>query len=249
MTDAYTGTAPTLEQVRERLLDAALGHVAFDGWSEATLRAALRDTGIEDSLGRAAFPRGPVDMALAFHARGDREMVRRIRAADMGALRFRDRVALAVRLRLEAIEDKEAVRRGSTLFALPQYAPDGAKAVWGTADRIWDALGDSSNDINWYTKRATLSAVYASTVLYWLGDESEGNTATWEFLDRRIGDVMQFEKLKAQVQDNPVLKRIFAGPNWLLSRVKAPTRMPDVNLPGNWAMPPGPKDDRPAGAD
>ena len=94
-------------QIRDRLIDAALVHVAFDGWSEATLRAALRDTGSDESLGRAAFPRGPVDMALAFHARGDREMVRRIRATDMNAMRFRDRIALAIRLRLEAIEDKE----------------------------------------------------------------------------------------------------------------------------------------------
>jgi ubiquinone biosynthesis protein COQ9 len=54
------------------------------------------------------------------------------------------------------------------------HAADGAKAIWGTADRIWTALGDTSDDLNWYTKRATLSAVYGSTVLYWLGDDSPG---------------------------------------------------------------------------
>lgn len=236
-TSTHDGTAGeprlTMDQARDALLDAALLHVPFDGWSDTSLRAAIRDTGIAANLAAAALPRGPVDLALAFHARGDAEMIRRLKSQDLSTLRFRDKIATAVRYRLEAVEDKEAVRRGSTLFSLPIYAGDGARALWGTADSIWNTLGDSSDDINWYTKRATLSAVYASTVLYWLGDESEGHEATWAFLDRRIDDVMQFEKVKAQVNDNPVLKRIFAGPIWVMSQVKAPSREPLSDLPGH----------------
>jgi len=240
---AETDTAETREplslaEARRRLMEAAMMHVPFDGWSEATFRAAIRDAGLSRALADAACPRGAVDLALAFHAAGDREMIRRLRSEDLSALRFRDKIATAVRYRLDAAEDKEVVRRASSLFALPQYAADGARLIWGTADRIWDTLGDSSDDLNWYTKRATLSGVYASTVLYWLGDESEGNAATWEFLDRRIADVMQVEKLKAQVQDNPVLKRVFAGPLWLAGRIRPPARAPEVNLPGHLAAEP-----------
>lgn len=229
----------SIEEVRDALLDAAIYHVPFDGWSETTIRAAIRDTGITPGLAAAALPRGAVDLALAFHARGDREMVRRLKAQDLSALRFRDKIATAVRHRLEAAEDRELVRRGTTLFSLPQYTADGARALWGTADLIWETLGDSSDDINWYTKRATLSAVYASTVLYWLGDESEQSAATWAFLDRRIDDVMQVEKVKAQVNDNPVLKRVFAGPLWLMGQVKAPSREPLGDLPGHIGRGPG----------
>lgn len=236
MTEVPHTPGSTDESQKDKLLDAALAHVAFDGWSDATLRAALRDAGMDAALGRVLFPRGAVDLALAFHQRGDREMLRRIRRSDMSGLRFRDRIAAAVRHRIEAIEDREAVRRGSTLFALPLYAPDGAKAIWGTADKIWEALGDTSDDINWYTKRATLSGVYGATVLFWLGDQSEDNAATWAFLDRRIDDVMQVEKIKAQVRDNPVLSRLLAGPNWVLGKVKAPHRAPEVNLPGSWKL-------------
>ena len=95
------------------------------------------------------------------------------------------------------------------LFALPINAGEGAKAIWGTCDAIWTALGDTSDDVNWYTKRATLSGVYSSTVLFWLGDDSPDHQATWEFLDRRIENVMQFEKLKASVQKIPLLKPFF----------------------------------------
>ncbi|MHA6264633.1 COQ9 family protein [Arenibacterium sp. CAU 1754] len=225
---------PPNTDIIDTLLDAALPHVPFDGWSEATFSAAVSDAGLDPALARAACPRGAVDLAVAYHARGDAAMLARIETEDLSNLRFRDKIAAAVRFRIEAVEDKEIVRRGTTLFALPQYAPLGAKAIWGTCDLIWNALGDTSDDFNWYSKRATLSAVYSSTVLFWLGDDSAGNTATWDFLDRRIDNVMQIEKLKAEVNKNPLLKPFLAGPNWLMTQIKAPSQNTPSDLPGRW---------------
>ena len=222
----------TYEDAKQQLLDAMLDHVPFDGWSETSFREAIADTDLDQGLARAICPRGAVDLALAFHARGDAAMLERIKSEDLSGLKFRDKIAAAVRFRLQAVPDKEAVRRGMTLFSLPTYAADGAKAVWGTCDHIWTALGDTSDDVNWYTKRATLSAVYSSTLLYWLGDETPDHQATWEFLDRRIEGVMQFEKFKAQVNNNPLLKPFLAVPNWLAGQVKAPTKL-NVDLPGS----------------
>ncbi|MGC1495497.1 MAG: COQ9 family protein [Sulfitobacter sp.] len=224
---------------KDKLLDAALDHVPFDGWSAATFAAAVRDSELDATVARAICPRGAIDLAVAYHNRGDAQMVEQLKATDLSALRFRDRIATAVRLRLEVSKDKEIVRRGTTLFALPQHAADGAKLLWGTCDAIWDALGDTSDDVNWYTKRATLSGVYSATVLYWLGDTSDGHADTWEFLDRRIDNVMQIEKLKAQVRESPTLSKLLAGPSWVLSHIKAPTRFPKGDLPGSWTSPGG----------
>lgn len=219
------------DDTKARLLEAALSHVPFDGWSERSLRAAAADAGVDLALARALYPRGGVDLALAYHARGDAEMAARLGAMDLTSMRFRDRIATAVRTRLE-LADRELVRRGSTLFSLPQHAPDGARALWSTADRIWTVLGDSSQDLNWYTKRATLSAVYGATVLYWLGDDSPGHQATWDFLDRRIEGVMEFEKLKAKFRENPLGKALASGPMKIFETVRAP-KLPD-NLPGRF---------------
>lgn len=222
-----------MSDLKETVLEAALDHVPFDGWSEATLAAAIEDTGADPGAVRAIYPRGAVDLALAFHRRGDAEMVARLEREDLDAMKIRDKITHAVRLRLDLMEGrKEAVRRGTTLFALPIHAADGARALWETSDAIWTAIGDSSDDINWYTKRMTLSGVYSATVLFCLGDSSEGHMATWGFLDRRIGDVMQIEKLKAQMRDSKLLAPLMAGPNWLMSRVKAPTTPTD--MPGSW---------------
>ncbi|KUF09228.1 COQ9 family protein [Pseudoponticoccus marisrubri] len=220
------------ETTADSLLDAALMHVPFDGWSEATFRAAIRDTETERAVARGLFPRGAVDLAVAYHKRGDALMRDRIAAADLSEMRFRDKVAFAVRARIEAVDDREAVRRGTTLFALPMHAAEGARLIWGTADAIWTALGDSSEDINWYTKRASLSGVYSATVLYWLGDDSLGNEATWDFLDRRIEDVMQIEKVKASMQDNRLFGTLMAGPSKLFDLVRAPGQGMHDDLPG-----------------
>ncbi|OSQ51450.1 COQ9 family protein [Marivita geojedonensis] len=226
----------TSRDIATELLDAALMHVPFDGWSDAAFQAAIADVGVAPALAKGLNPRGAIDLAAAFHRRGDDAMVAALNAQDMSGMRFRDKVALAVRLRLEAADDKEAVRRGVTLFALPMHAAEGAKLIWGTADRIWNTLGDTSRDINWYTKRATLSGVYSSTVLYWLGDDSLGHQATLAFLDRRIDDVMQIEKVKAQVRKAPGFDRLVKSAESVLSRVKPPKARRD-DLPGGWTTP------------
>jgi len=217
---------------KTRLVEAAVMHVAFDGWSDDTLKLAASDCGISLAEAQALFPRGAIDLALAYHHAGDDQMVAHMAETDLSVMRYSARVAHAIRLRLE-LADKEAVRRGSTLFALPQNAGDGAKAIWGTADRIWEALGDTSRDVNWYTKRMTLSAVYSSAVLFWLGDTSEDQHATWGFLDRRIDNVMQFEKTKAQLRENPLVKSFMAGPGRILDRITAPGNGPN-GFPGQW---------------
>ncbi|MFE3836804.1 COQ9 family protein [Pseudogemmobacter sonorensis] len=210
-------------EAKERLLEAVLGHVPFDGWSETSFAAAIADSGVAPGLARALFPRGGLDLALAWHRAGDAEMARRLAAEDLSGLRFRDRVARAVLLRLE-LADREAVRRGTALFALPQNAGVGAGALWGTADAIWTALGDRSDDLNWYSERASLAAVHGATVLYWLGDDSPGHAATRDFLDRRIEGVMRFEKLKAGLAENPLGRMLAAGPLKFLGRIRPPAR-------------------------
>lgn len=212
-----------LAAARERLLDAALPHVPFDGWSDTTLRAAVSEAGIDREMARLAFPRGGIDMALAFHRRADRELAEALDRADLQSLRIRDRIAFCVRKRIDTVaEHREAVRRGASLLALPQNAPEGMRALWETADLIWNRCGDTATDYNWYTKRVILASVISATMLYWLGDQSTDHAATNAFLDRRIDDVMQFEKTKAAFEKNPLARVLMWGPSQVLGMLRAP---------------------------
>ena len=196
MKDAPTAT----DKWREKILAEALDHVAFDGWLDKTLKAAADKVGASDAELKAAFPRGVADALLFFSSEADRNAVEAIEKADLKPMRVRERVTFAVRKRIEAIKKhKEAARKGAAVFALPQHALDGATAVYRTVDALWRAVGDTSADFNFYTKRALLSGVYTTTILHWFADNSEGTEDTWKFLDNRIDNVMQIEKVKAQV--------------------------------------------------
>ncbi len=224
-----------LAAIRKAVIAAALPHVPFDGWNDRTLAHAVEDAGVDADLARLAFPRGGVDLALAYHWDRDAALAEDLAGADLLGLRFRDRIAHAIMRRLElSAPDHEAVRRGVALFALPHHASDGARAIWHTADTIWTALGDDSRDFNWYSKRTTLSAVYSSALLYWLGDETPGASATREFVGRRIDNVMQIEGVKAKIRGNPIAAAMLKGPQAILDRVRAPGDTPPPDLPGSW---------------
>jgi ubiquinone biosynthesis protein COQ9 len=191
----------------EKIMLAAVRHAMFDGWTPKILILGARDAGLEDAAADIAFPGGVNELIETFSRWADDEMLARLEAHDLTSLKVRERVALAVRTRLEVLmPHREAVRRLNTHFTLPGNAVTGAKLVSETVSAIWYAAGDSSTDFSYYTKRGLLAAVYGATVLYWLADESEGYADTWTFLDRRLEDVMNIPKLR--VRAGRVLSRI-----------------------------------------
>ena len=204
---------------REALLPATLPHVPFDGWTRTAFLAGARDAGIEPVLADNAFPGGMAELLDFYHRRADIAMVRALEERDLASMKARDKVALAVRARLEQnAGHREAIRQALSFLALPQNAVLGAKCLYRTVDAIWYAAGDKATDFSFYTKRALLAGVYGSTVLYWLNDKSEGSAETWAFLDRRIADVMQiyeirarFDRFAAQLPDPFRLFRRSAG--------------------------------------
>lgn len=189
-----------MTDTRDRLASAAIQHVPFDGMNEKTLRAGARDIGLSEDVAIAFFPGGGADLAAWIHRRDDKRLAEWM--AEMPGGKIRDRIAAAIWQRLE-FADAELVRAASATMALPQNQPLGARLVWETADTIWNGLNDTSRDVNWYSKRMTLGAVYAATVLYWLGDLSEDHADTRAFIDRRIDGVMRFEKIKASARKLP----------------------------------------------
>ena len=191
---------PDFNPERDALLAAFLPHAGFDGWSQTGLATACRALGWPPSEALRLFPGGPAQLADYHNARAVADMVAALAARDLSGLKIREKVALGVRLMLEPQQaNREALRRALPLLAMPQHLDIGARMSWRVADAIWYALGDRSTDFNFYSKRALLVGVWTSTALYWLDDRSDGSAKTWQFLGRRIDNVMQIEKLKAKL--------------------------------------------------
>lgn len=188
-----------LEQLRRRLALAVGENAVFDGWTQAAVDSAAGQLGIDPVQARLAMPKGQAAMIDTYIQEVDRALEAWFTPERMAGMKIREKIRSLVWHRLETMGPaREAVRRGLAVLAMPQNVPLALRISWRTADLMWRIAGDTSTDLNHYTKRMTLGAVYGSTLLAWLDDQSEGWADTAAFLDRRIDDVMKFEKFKAE---------------------------------------------------
>jgi ubiquinone biosynthesis protein COQ9 len=180
---------------RDSAIRAALPHVPRLGWSRLALAAGLREAGRDPVEQEWLFPRGPAEAVEAWIDLADREMEAAAREQNLLDLRIPARIRGVVLIRLEQQEGlKEQVRLGLAHLSLPWNLAAAARTAARTADAMWVAAGDTSTDFSWYTRRATLAAVYGATLAYWLADPVPGFPDTRAFLDRRLADLARLQR-------------------------------------------------------
>jgi ubiquinone biosynthesis protein COQ9 len=195
------GDAVILDTARTAILDVALTYVPDQGWTQSVLDRAIADTGTDAPLAQRAYPKGPIGLIEAFHARADEAMKTELARHDLATIKFRDRIALAVRIRLQALEPhRPAAKRALAMQSLPTNLPGAMAAAYRTADTIWHAIGDTSSDFSFYTKRTLVAGIIITTTLVWQSDETEEFIATSEFLERRISDVLRIGKTRGKLE-------------------------------------------------
>ena len=186
---------------RDRILEAALQHIPFDGWNRRALLAGAADIGIDAPTTKRLFPRGGDDLLAHLDVWTDRRLVQAVDQEAIDRLRMRERIARLVRMRLEILTPhREAMRRAIAARLIPGNAFAAGPALWRSIDLIWAIAGDRADDASYYTKRGLLLAVWTSTFFYWLEDTSPDLEESWAFLDRRIDNVMQIGKLRGQIE-------------------------------------------------
>ena len=191
-----SGPTP-LERIRRRLALAVGEHAVFDGWTMKAVESAAAEAGIDPAQARLAMPKDQAGLIRAYVAGVDEALEHYAAGADLPAMKIRARIRALVWQRLQIMAPaREAVRSALAILAMPHNLPLAAKLNWSSADLMWRLAGDTATDFNHYTKRLTLGAVYGSTLLAWIDDHSDDSAETSAFLDRRIDNVMQFEKWK-----------------------------------------------------
>ncbi len=197
-----TAEMERFETERRALLDALLDHVPFDGWTGTAMAAAAEQAGLDAEFPSRAFPRGAIDAIEHFNRAADEDMAAALAEEDLEAMRVRERIARAVRVRLEQnAGHRDAVRRGLTVLSFPPNGPAAMRILYRTVDTVWRAAGDTATDFNFYTKRGLLAGVYSATVVYWLNDSSEDFARTWRFLERRIDETMRIPKAVQRLKE------------------------------------------------
>lgn len=190
----------TLDELRLALAGDVASSAVFDGWTGEAATNAATARGVDPHVARLAFKGGAMDMIAAWIASVDAAMAGALDPADLAAVPIRERIRRLVQFRLDAIAGKEeALKRAIAIMAMPWNARRALQLGWNSADIMWRLAGDVATDHNHYTKRATLATIYAATLAVFADDQSEGKAETRAFLDRRIEDVIRFEKTKARM--------------------------------------------------
>lgn len=185
------------DAARTQILDAAMAHIPFDGWTQKSLTAAVAMTDLPAGSAELYFPGGPLELISYWSEQGDQSALATINARGLSNMRIRDKITECVWIRLSEMAGQEqAARRAMSRLTLPDALGRGPGQLWQSADMIWRAIGDTSTDGNYYSKRAILSGVIGSSILAWLSDDTDDKAKARAFLESRIENVMQFEKVK-----------------------------------------------------
>ncbi len=198
------------DATEQQVLDAALVIAPQEGWTWRMATMAGKACGLSPGETELLLPQGPADLAALLSRRHDAATLEALSAIDPAALKIRERIARGVEARLEAMAvDEPAVRRCAGFLALPAHLALGARLAWESADMLWRWAGDVATDENHYSKRLLLAGILSGALAIRLASGSEVALA---FVDRRIGDVMTFEKWKATTKLKPsVLAARLAG--------------------------------------
>jgi len=184
-------------KARADILAAMLPQAAFDGWTQKSLRAAVKNTDLPKGAEELYFPQGPLEVIRFWSEQMNAAVETDLAELDQATMKIRDKVTAGVLSSLYAIgPHDEAARRAIARMSLPDALGQGPKQLWSAADTIWRAIGDTSTDGNYYSKRTILAGVIGSTMTVWLSEDEPQKPKARKFLDDRIANVMSFEKAK-----------------------------------------------------
>ena len=186
---------------RDAALDAILPLVPLYGWQGSAIAEGLRDAGMASEDAEWMFPRGAISAIEAWIDLADRRMEAAGLAPELAGMRTHERVRFLIKARLEAaVPILDPLRAALSLLAMPWNAPIAARSLARSVSAIWYAAGDKSADFSWYTRRATLAAIYSATLAFWLSGRGDGLEAALDFLDRRLADHARFQKGLARLK-------------------------------------------------
>lgn len=183
------------QATEQKLLDEALKLSPAHGWTQLMVKLAGRNLGLSQGETELLLPHGPADLAALLSRRHDQRALAILADVDPDTLKIRERIRRACEARLDAAAtDEPALRRWLGWLSLPQNLHLGSKLAWESADVLWRWAGDVATDENHYSKRAILAGILTGAFAIRL---SSGRKSALQFVDRRIDNVMAYEKWKA----------------------------------------------------
>jgi len=195
------------EAIRTKILSSSLQFVPAYGWTREAVEAGtetlgyptvtagvVKDAGIQLIHHHVASANAALAVSMKTEAAAEAEPGKPVRVGPF------IRRNVEKRLRMNA----PYLSRWSDAIVIqshPQNAPHSLHLSLELMDSIWHHAGCKSTDMNWYTKRLSLLAIYKSSELAMINDKSDDFKETWDFVDRRLADHKSLTDLIVSPED------------------------------------------------
>ncbi|CRG87614.1 Ubiquinone biosynthesis protein coq9, mitochondrial [Talaromyces islandicus] len=184
---------PTHEYTNSQtaILSAALKHIPDHGFTNRALMLGARDMGFLD-VSIQLFPRQEMDLIL-FWLASRRGLLRS--KVENGLFEGKEQLGVDGKVKALILErlkmNNEIIHRWQDALALmsfPSNIPLSLSELHSLSSDILYLAGDASIDASWYTKRLSLSTLYASSEVIMTRDSSPDYSYTEGFVERRFED-------------------------------------------------------------
>lgn len=204
------------EEIKTQILDAGLQHVQSLGWSRAALQAGAKQLGYPPTSS-SVVPHADIGLVLhqyrTANHRLEQEMQKQVEASRAQSQPIKVgpflKQNIVNRLRMN-IPYMNKWPEALAIRAHPMNAPESLCLALELVDGLWHFAGDKATDVNWYTKRLSLLAIYKSTEVAMMQDKSEDYNDTWKFLERRFEDHFNLVSLINNCSSGDI-EKVFGG--------------------------------------
>lgn len=143
-----------VQEVRCRILDAALTHVVSLGWSREAIMAGAEQCGYP-GVAHGMFPNGGAELVHHFYTKCNNQLIDQLKAEDKARAEGEsppiptEFIARAIKLRLQMIEPYiDSWPKALAVMTLPQNVPTSLAQLLTLVDDICYYAGDRSVDVS-----------------------------------------------------------------------------------------------------
>ncbi|KAL0075139.1 COQ9-domain-containing protein [Phycomyces blakesleeanus] len=201
-TDQPKQEIPRKDSTQE-MLQATLPYIQQHGWTMDAMTQGAKSLGYP-SVAHGVFPGGEAGLVDAFLADCRRRFIamaeERQNTGQFEGYTVNEKVKMLTIMRIGMMKPYiKTWPEALAIMAHPTNVPMSLKHLSEVVDDIWFYAGDRSPDMDWYTKRASLAAIYSSTEVFMTQDVSPNHAETFRFLNRRLDEVAWIDASARQV--------------------------------------------------
>lgn len=192
-----------IEKQREEFIQAAIPFICKNGWHNAALEETSKKL-FQDPLYYKTLFDSISSAVQHFQENEDARILKKIgKKKEKESIRIHIGKMVLCRIKelSGGIEMHKALKE---YYASIKHLDEGTKSLWRSADVIWRAAGDTSTDMNHYSKRFLLSSIMLASYKHYIKSPGDIDEYVTDSLDKLV---KRMQKLKIpKIEDIPILR-------------------------------------------